>query len=48
MKLFIFRICNLDQLEKHVSRKPNLNISGIFLKIFPRSFSTNLPTVEIV
>lgn len=44
--LFILEICNLDQLEKDMPRKTNLNISTIFLKISLPSFPRNVPTTE--
>lgn len=46
--LLILGICNLDQLEKDVSRKPDLNKSGIFLRMSLPSFSSNVPTTENV
>lgn len=35
-------------MEKDVFRKPNLNISGVFLRISLPSFSRNVPTLENV
>lgn len=42
-------ICNLGQLEEELSRKHNLSVSGIFLKIPLSSFfSNNVLTMENV
>lgn len=43
--LFILWICNLDQMGKDVSRKPNLNTSGRVLKISLPPFSNKEPTL---